>query len=160
MVASKIGIEVDGPPKVDCPRPLQSGVIYRILRPNENCEAGLIAKDTTASKSVISHVNCGSRNNYASQYISFSSSAEVANYYRNKFNPSLRIAIVNVSELPIGCQVFDLTSEAVRDEYLGNAVCKNFAAASCEVLLSCGTDRVPCTYSDTEHITQSTRGEL
>ena len=146
---------IGGPPKVDCPSPAQSGVIYRILRPDENCNVGLIAKNPLATKTVLSHVNCGSRNNYASQYISFSSSIEVANYYKNKFGPELQIAVININNIPGGCQTFDLTSEAERDMYLGNAVCKRFAKASCEVLLSCGIALVPCT--NTESVKSSAR---
>lgn len=143
-------IGVQAPPKVDCPNPLESGVVYRILREVENCNTGLLAKNPAAEKTVLSHVNCGSKNNYASQYISCSSSIEVVNYYKAKLSPEARVAVIDIKSLPTGCEIYDLTSEAERNKYLKNAVCKNFAKASCEVLLSCGTAPVPCTYSNTK----------
>jgi hypothetical protein len=143
---------IESPPKVDCPSPLTAITkMYRNLRKDESCTEGLIAKDPLGKKCVLSHVNCGSNENYTSQFISFTTSIEVANYYRNKFGPTLQIAIIDIENIPSQCQLYDLTSEEVRDEYLGNAVCKNFAKASCEVLLSCGITRVPCTVSDKEY---------
>jgi hypothetical protein len=141
---------IEGPPQVDCPSPLTAIAMYRILRKDESCTEGLIAKDPSQERTVISHVNCGGRDYYKSQYISFTTSLEVANYW-NQFDPTLPIAIIDIENIPSQCQLYDLTSEEVRDEYLGNAVCKNFAKASCEVLLSCGITRVPCTVSDKEY---------
>jgi hypothetical protein len=148
--AIKTQPEYIGPPKVDCPSPSTATAMYRILRTDESCTEGLIAKDPSQNRKVISHVNCGGRDYYKSQYISFTTSLEVANYW-NQFDPTLPIAIIDIENIPSQCQLYDLTSEEVRDEYLGNAVCKNFAKASCEVLLSCGITRVPCTVSDKEY---------
>lgn len=119
--------------------------LYRILRPDEDPIKGLVAKNPLAKKSVISHVNCGSRPNYKSQYISTTTSLDVAKYYKEKGEKKgltgLRIA--QIDKLPSTCNVVDLTIEANRDKYLGNAVCKNFAKASMEVLLQCDVP-VPC----------------
>ena len=110
---------IDGPPQVTCPSPATTKTLYRspattktlyrILRPDQNCDVGLIAKDPSQTRTVLSHVKCGGRPNYKSQFISFSSSMEVAIYYRNKFDPSLQIATV---EIPAGqCTMIDLTIE-------------------------------------------------
>ena len=142
---------INSPPQVTCPSPATTKTLYRILRPEENCDVGLIAKDPSQTRTVLSHVNCGSRKNYKSQFISFSSSMEVANFYKDKFGPGLQIATVNLGEIPVGrCEIFDLTTAQNCNCYLGNAVCKNFAKASCEVLLSCGTARVKCTTGKNE----------
>ena len=89
--------------------------------------------------------NSNTKVSRVSQFISFTSSIEVANYYRNKFGSTLRIATVDIQKIPQQCTLIDLTTATNRDKYLGNAVCKNFAKASCEVLLSCREARVPCT---------------
>lgn len=124
--------------------------LYRILRPDENPK-GIVAKDTGAQKTVLSHVNCGSRPNYASQFISTSASLDVAKYYKEKGEEKgltgLRICEFEVDKLPSTCEIVDLTTEENRDKYLGNAVCKNYAKASAEVLLQCSVP-VPCTVVD------------
>ena len=50
--------------------------VYRILRPDENPD-GIVAKNPDTQKSFLSHVNCGSRPKYASQFISTSASIGV-----------------------------------------------------------------------------------
>ena len=124
--------------------------LYRILRPDENPE-GIIAKNPAAQRTVLSHVNCGSRPQYASQFISTSASLDVAKYYMEKGKEKgltgLRICEFEVDKLPQSCQIVDLTTEENRDKYLGNAVCKNFAKASAEVLLQCNVP-ISCTVID------------
>ena len=124
--------------------------IYRILRPDENPE-GIIAQDPSAHKTVLSHVNCGSRPKYASQFISTTVSLDVAKYYKEKGEEKgltgLRICKFEADKLPTTCKIIDLTTEANRDKYLGNAVCKKFAKASAEVLLQCAKP-IPCTVID------------
>ena len=61
----------------DCPSPATTQTLYRILRADESCNVGLLAKNPSQSRTVNSHVLCGSRNNYQSQYISTTSSTEV-----------------------------------------------------------------------------------
>lgn len=114
--------------------------LYRILRPDEIAKA-LVAKNPLAEKEVISHVNCGGRSYYKSQYISTTASLDVARYYKKKGEEKgltgLRIAEIDVSKLPVGTLMFDLTTAANRDKFIGPGpiVCKNFASASQEVLL-------------------------
>lgn len=115
--------------------------LYRILRVAENPMA-IVAKKRFAKKTVLSHVNCGSRRKYASQYISTTTSLNVAKHYKKvgeeKGLTGLRIAEIDRGDLPETCTIVDLTSEENRDKYLGNAaVCKNFAKASSEVLFEC-----------------------
>ena len=124
--------------------------VYRLLRPDENPD-GIVAKNPGAQKSVLSHVNCGSRPKYASQFISTSASLDVAKDYKKKGEEKgitgLRICEFEVDKLPQTCQIVDLTTEENRDKYLGNAVCKAYAKASAEVLLQCGVP-IPCTVID------------
>ena len=116
--------------------------LYRILRPDENPQS-IVPKDITAQKTVLSHVNCGSRPRYTSQYISTSASLDVARRYKqrgeDKGLTGLRICEFDVNDVvESACQIFDLTEAANRDRYLGRAVmAKNFARASQEVLLVC-----------------------
>ena len=125
--------------------------LYRILRPDENPSKGLVAKKPNAGETVLSHVNCGSRPKYASQYISTSSSLDTAYRYKKKGEAKnltgLGIAEIDIENLPQNCKIIDLTSEKNRDKYLGNAVCKNYAKASNEVLLQCN-EPIPCKVID------------
>ena len=123
--------------------------LWRILRPDEDPKVGLVAKDPQACKTVLSHVNCGSREGYKSQFISTTASYDVALHYKAKGEEKgltgLRIAEIDLDDLPETCklEIVDLTTEENRDKYIGNAVCKNFAKASCEVLLKCNVP-IPC----------------
>ena len=123
--------------------------LWRVLRPDENPEDGLTAKNPKAVKSVLSHVNCGCQEGYVSQYISTTASYKVAQHYKTvgerKGLTGLRIAKIDLNALPRHrkLKIVDLTTEENRDKYLGNAVCKNFAKASCEVLLECDVP-IPC----------------
>ena len=118
--------------------------LYRVLRPDENA-ARIVAKDPRATRTVLSHVNCGSRAGYKSQFISTSASLDVARRYRDRFqaqrNVTLRIGEFDTNQLRgQRCQMIDLTTEAGRNQHLGRAVmAKNFAKASQEVVLKCDT---------------------
>ena len=117
--------------------------LWRILRPDEDPKVGLVAKDPQACKTVLSHVNCGGNEWYQSQYISTTASYAAAQHYKVKAEgkglTGLRIAEIDLYALPVYCklEIVDLTTEENRDKYLGNAVCKNFAKASCEVQMQC-----------------------
>ena len=82
---------------------------------------------------------------YTSQYISFTSSIEVAQFWQGK-KPrlDLKIASIKPGTIPLACVKYDLTSAAKRDQYLDSKKAKAYARVSCEVVLSCGTTRVPC----------------
>ena len=121
--------------------------LYRVLRPEETPQIGLIAKNRSACKTPLSHVNCGSRENYGSQFISTTADLDVALSWQSKYSlKNLKIAVIDVSLLPKDTVVIDLTTEANRDHYLGNAVCKNFAKASMEVLLANPNEPIPFEY--------------
>jgi hypothetical protein len=129
----------------DCPT-LNTGVLYRATDPNQNCRGGLIAKDPTAKKTVSSHVGCGSRPNYKSQYISFSTSYDIV---RDKYWPKkpsgARLIKVDIGKIPSKCKIYDLTDPDIREKYVGhNPWARNYAKKDCEVLLECGTSRVRC----------------
>ena len=131
----------------DCPDPTATNwQLYRVMRPDEDCSSGLLAKnpsDTTTT--VNNHVECGSEPMYTSQYISFTSSIEVAQFWQGK-KPwlNLKIASIKPGTIPLPCVKYDLTSAAKRDQYLDSDKAKAYARVSCEVVLSCGTTRVPC----------------
>ena len=133
---------------MDCPNRLETGLLYRVTYPGQSCYGGgLIAKDPTASKSPLSHVNCGSKPGYQSQFLSFTTSLEVTDKYWAKAPPGARIVKVELARIPPSpdCKTYDLTVPMNRQRFLGNAVlAKNFAASDCEVLLWCKS-RVPCT---------------
>ena len=126
--------------------------LYRVLRPGENPQ-GIVAKNPSATRTVRSHVICGSRRNYASQYISTSTSLDVVRAYKTQGEAKsligLRICEFDVNQLRNrGCRFFDLTDVANQDKYLGSAVlARNFARASKEVVLKCD-QAVPCTVID------------
>ena len=73
---------------------------------------------------------------------------EVANDWKQRSGLDLQIATVKSEDIPERCVIYDLTTAENRQLYLRNAVCKNFAKASCEVLLSCGDERVKCTINN------------
>ena len=58
--------------------------LWRILRHDEDPKVGLVAKDPQACKTVLSHVNCGGRERYRSQYISTTASYAVAQHSKAK----------------------------------------------------------------------------
>ena len=128
--------------------------LYRILRPNEDPQS-IVPKDITAQRTVLSHVNCGSRPGYTSQYISTSASLDVSREYKQKGEEEgltgLRICEFDVNYLvESACQFFDLTVPLNRWRYLRRAVtAKNFAKKSQEVLLICPYP-VQCTVIEEE----------
>ena len=109
--------------------------LYRMLRPAENA-ARIVAKDPRATRTVLSHVNCGSRPGYKSQVISASASLNVARRNRDSFQTQgtvrLRIGEFDTNQLRRqGCQIIGLITEAGRNRHLGRAVkAKNFPKAS------------------------------
>lgn len=145
QVEKLVAREID---PVVCSNWSQTGVLYRPLCPDESCDGeGLSAKDPTATKLVLSHINCGSKlfTNYESQYISFSTSLDVLT--NNYLNPGGRIAKVRADKIPYDCIVYDLTQHKERARLLGKAVTANkYAAANCVVLLQCkfAKSYVPC----------------
>lgn len=127
--------------------------LFRILRPDENPVRGIVAKNPFAQQTVNSHVGCGSLPRFTSQYISTTASLNVAKYYKargeEKGRTGLRIAEIQLDKLPEHCrlEIVDLTTNANRNRYLDNRRAKNFARASCEVLLKCDVP-IPCKVID------------
>ena len=119
------------------------------MRPDENPEEGLVAKDRSANETVLSHVKFGARYWYKSQFISTTKSLEVAKHYKTedeeKGVTGLRIVKIDLDALPNKCnlQIVDLTIAENREKHLGKNVCKNFANYSQEVLLTCDVP-IPC----------------
>ena len=121
--------------------------LYRVLRPEENPKDGLVAKNPHADKSESSHVNNGSGAKYKSQFKSTSATLEAAKEFRSKRNPRSRIGIIDVSQLPPGTEVINLTTQENRDHYLGDSDrIKNYARKFEEVLLVNRSSSIPFTY--------------
>ena len=131
-----------------CPDPLSSKwQLYRVLRPEEVCSPGLVAKNPTdVTTTVQEHVDCGSTPGFTSQYISFTTSLDIAQRWKSK-KPQLglRIASIGPGTIPSACIKYDLTTIQRSSTYLTTQRAQNFARASCEVVLQCSTTPVPCT---------------
>ncbi len=117
-------------------------VLYRVIRSDESCENGLLAKDPEAKHTIASHVVHGSKKKKGSQYISFTTSLEIA---ENKYaKQGGTIAKVNVNDLSRVCKLTNLNDCSIREKFLGhNNLGFNFARKDCEVLLECKTP-IPC----------------
>ena len=123
--------------------------VYRVLRDDEDPNS-IEPKDKTLDKTVLSHVNCGSRPGYESQFISTSATLEASREYRRlaerRGESDLRICEFQMAAVERKCTVYDLTDETVLDECLGNAVmARNFATKYEEVLLECKGRPISCT---------------
>ena len=125
------------PPKPPCPDIGKTQLLYRVIRSDENCQLGLIAKDPHATKTISSHVTSGSGKNYKSQFISFTSSQDRANRIKAKGNEGSNIVKVKTTDLGIGCEVYDLTKKDVREKNVPGATARNFALGWCEVVVHC-----------------------
>lgn len=141
----KITKTKDPATKLPCPDIDISRLLYRVTRPEESCQEGLIAKAPQEHKTLSSHVNCGSRPEYVSQYISFTSSPDIAARIKDKSkNKDANIVKVNLSNLNSACAIYDLTKKEVREKNVNGATARNFALGWCEVVVSCGELRIPC----------------
>lgn len=109
--------------------------LYRVIRKDEDPLA-IVAKNPLATRTILSHVNCGSRRGYMSQYMSFTTSLTVAQTYSDRTGNRIVELVLNPDLISTFTVFVDLNSEENRDYYLGKAVCKNFAKASCEVIIS------------------------
>lgn len=123
--------------------------VYRVLRPDED-PYKITPKDKTLHKTVLSHVNCGSRPDYKSQFISTSATLAASRLYKklaeSKGGPDLRICEFVIAAVARKCTIYDLTDENVLNMYLGKAVmAKNFARKYEEVLLECTGRPISCT---------------
>ena len=143
IIFSSDGVETGGVYRFRTP-------LWRILRPDEDPEVGLTAKDPQADKDVISHVNSGSRENYRSQFISTFASYDAAQERMAKDKGQgltrLRIAKIEPNALPESwkLEIVDLTTEENRDKHLKNSNrIKSYARKSFEVLLVCNVP-IPC----------------
>ena len=123
--------------------------VYRVLRPDENPNR-ITPKDNTLDKPVLSHVNCGSRPGYKSQFISTSATLAASRLYKQlaerKGETGLRICEFVIYAVENKCTIYDLTDENVLNKCLGKAVmAKNFATKYKEVLLECKGRPISCT---------------
>ena len=123
--------------------------VYRVLRTDEDPNS-ITPKDKTLDKTVLSHVNCGSRPGYESQFISTSATLEASRLYKqlaeSRGEAGLRICEFSISAVQRKCTIYDLTDANVLNACLGNAVmARNFATKYKEVLLECKGRAISCT---------------
>ena len=123
--------------------------VYRVLRTDEDPNS-ITPKDNTLDKSVLSHVNCGSRPGYESQFISTSATLEASREYKQlaekKGETGLRICEFVIAAVQRKCTIYDLTNATVLNACLGKAaMAKNFATKYKEVLLECKGRAISCT---------------
>ena len=99
------------PHKQDMPETL-----YRVLRTDEDPNK-IEPKDKTLDKTVLSHVNCGSRPGYKSQFISTSATLAASRLYKqlaeSKGESGLWICEFVIATVQRTCEVYDLTDENV-----------------------------------------------
>ena len=122
--------------------------VYRVLRTDEDPKK-IKPKDKKLDKTVLSHVNCGSRPGYKSQFISTSATLEASRLYKqlaeSKGERGLRICEFSIAAVARKCTIYDLTDVYVLNECLGNAVmARNFATKYQEVLLECKGRSITC----------------
>ncbi len=132
-------------PNPNCPDLSQTKTLYRVTRPDESCENGLLAKDPNGDATVLYHVRYGPKN-VKTQFISTTTSKRIAKgKYWPKVQPGGGLVRIKTDSLPGGCKIVDLNDAVTRENELGsNPFAFNFARKDCEVLLDCGSDRVPC----------------
>jgi hypothetical protein len=111
---------------------VEDGAVYRLCRSDETPSKGLVPKDTTANKTVNSHVTAGSRSGYKSQYISTTKDYAKAYKWSQK-NPGCRIVKIHTSKL--SNRIYDLTDSTVSDQYLLGKPAKDFAKGMQEVVI-------------------------
>ncbi|KAK3108583.1 hypothetical protein FSP39_011296 [Pinctada imbricata] len=126
-------LECNGPPCGESSRNKRAinRYLYRILRDDEDPNMGLRAKNPQATKSIQSHVGCGSKRNYASQYISTTANLKSAKTWAGKANKT--VARIDVQLLPPETVLHDL-SKANRT-VLPGIMAYNFARKYAEVLI-------------------------
>ena len=122
--------------------------VYRVLRTDENPNS-ITPKDKALDKEVLSHVNCGSRPGYKSQFISTSATLEASRAYKrlaeSRGEAGLRICEFQIAAVQRKCTIYDLTDPNVLKNCLKNAVmAKNFAKKYKEVLLECKGRAITC----------------
>ena len=127
-------------------------VLYRVLRttaspPAECCKKGLIAKNTTAKRTLEEHVVLGNKDPNETQYISISTELSVLEKYLNK-KPRPKVARITPADIKKAeCTVYDTNDAAVMEEHLKDEKGQKLARDSCEVILEC-KKRLGCEHVD------------
>lgn len=110
--------------------------LFRVLRNDENPEFGLYPKDPNAKKTIQSHVLCGSRKGYASQYISTCAEISQAYYWAimdDDKSLTKRIAVIDTDVLrAMNIKMIDITND---NTYFTSKMAYNFANCYKEVLV-------------------------
>ena len=143
---------------ITCPNVTPQLHLYRVLRPDEDTKIGLGAKDPLGNKSQDSHVACNSRDGFKSQFLSFTTSLQIAQMYYNisqskGLKPRIGMVAVSVSTLKTDkIKIFDFTNTGNRTMFLHNDENRKYSADACEVLLSLGSKTIPFTIIKSENV--------
>jgi hypothetical protein len=111
----------------------QKNYVYRVIRPDEMPHKGLTAKMPGDTHYTIEgHILHGNRKSFkGSRFISTTRDLDVAKKYAKQ---DQRI-IVRIDLNQIYSQIYDLSTQAGRDEYLKGRTSRNWAGKSAEVLI-------------------------
>ena len=165
IICCVVDVEASSTSEKKCRTYSQTKVLYRVLRPKddplpENCKQGLIAKNTTAKKTLQDHVANGSKKDYKSQYISTGTNLRVLEERLKKNKSSRKIVCITAADVKkAGCTVYDFNVAAVMKKHLKTKKAQNYARALCEVVLKCKR-RLDCKYVDDVKKETSTGGEI
>lgn len=123
--------------------------LYRVLREDEGASGDIYAKNMYATKTIQSHVGCGSRPNYESQYISCTTTYQAALDYgrlvvsgRGQSVGAVTIAVIDRDALERDGHIVHDLSNAGRD-VLSGVMARNFAHRYDEALVE---HRIPEDY--------------
>jgi uncharacterized protein RhaS with RHS repeats len=109
--------------------------VYRVIRPEENPAAGLVAKNPNRGMTTTGHVVSGSRNK-GSQFISTTTDINVANKWADQTGN--RIVEIDLGKLPDSAKVYDLSTDVGRTTHIKGSTANRLAKSSSEVLIEGG----------------------
>lgn len=115
--------------------------LYRLLKPNEDCNHGLRPKNFNSNTSIDDHVAYGSGDFEESKYISCSKTRDGINKFASIIKKNQRSQlryIIRIDKTKLGddCIIYDLTEESVREEHLQSDRAKRHSLRFDEVLLA------------------------
>lgn len=115
--------------------------LYRLLKPNEDCNHGLRPKNFNSNTSIDDHVAYGSGDFEESKYISCSKTRDGINKFASIIKKNQRSQlryIIRIDKTKLGddCIIYDLTEESVREEHLQSDRAKRHSFRFDEVLLA------------------------
>lgn len=115
--------------------------VYRLLRPGESYNMGIIPKNVYSNTSINNHVAHGSSDGVKSRYISCSKTRDAINRFASYIKPALRFQLrhivrIDITKLDDDCEIYDLTEDSVSTRYLRSESARRHARDYDEVLLA------------------------